>query len=134
MMPMLVDDSNEGRTMTRIRATCPRCGEIDLRPKDIELEVVRSEVGEIADGSRYSFACPDCADTVIKPADERIASLLRSGGVSVTERPADPRPAHPEDPPGGPAFTRDDLLDLHLLLAEPGWFDEVMSLTSDAGR
>lgn len=118
--------------MTRIRATCPRCGEIDLRPQDIELQVVRSNLGEVADGSRYSFSCPDCADTVIKPADERIASLLRSGGVPIVERPTAPR--HPEDPPPGPRFMSDDVLDLHLLLEQPDWFEALAELVAGGGR
>ena len=120
--------------MTRIRATCPSCGEIDLRPNDIELEVVRTPVGEVAAGSSYSFSCPTCSDTVTKPADERIASLLRSGGVVVIERTREARPRHPEAPPSGPRFTHDDLLDLHLLLETDDWFDQLAGGISSNGR
>jgi len=111
--------------MTRIRASCPTCGEVDLRPDDVMLHVVRAPDGLISDGSEYRFQCPSCADQVAKPADERIAQLLTTGGVPVAETP--PRlPPHPEFPGAGPPFTPDDLLDLHLLLAQPSWFTELV--------
>lgn len=120
--------------MTRIRATCPECGEIDLRPVDIALELVRSGEGEITDASNYSFSCPDCAQRVTKPADERIVSLLRSGGVEPLERAQETAPPHPEHPADGPAFTKDDLLDLHLLLEREDWYEELASLVTSIGR
>lgn len=119
--------------MTRIRAKCPQCGEVDLRPHDIQLEIVRTFVGEVADGSNYRFLCPDCQEIVTKPADERIARLLATGGVPITvsgdeliDRLAN---EHPEFPPDGPAFTHDDLLDFHLLLEGDGWFTTLRALT-----
>jgi hypothetical protein len=71
--------------MTRIRASCPSCGEVDLRPDDVVLHVVRAPDGLISDGSEYRFRCPDCEDIVAKPADERIAQLLTTGGVAIAE-------------------------------------------------
>lgn len=117
--------------MTRIRATCPGCGEVELRPADVILHLVRAESGEVSDGSHYRFSCPDCAQLVEKPADSRIAQLLTTGGVPVEEPPAPlVLPPHPEAPRGGPAFTADDVLDLHLQLGEPDWFDRFLT----AGR
>lgn len=125
--------------MTRIRATCPSCGEVDLRPDDIRLEIVGDSPSDVCDGSYYAFSCPDCAGTVTKPADDRIARLLRSGGVVVTYRSAAPHLDaeiaravalldHPEGMPIAPPLTRDDLLDFHLLLQGDDWFDELRSL------
>lgn len=117
--------------MTRIRASCPGCGEVDLRPEEVTLHVVRAPDGLVGDGSSYRFECPDCDETVTKPADERIAQLLTTGGVPVEEEapgtPAsrDHRPPHPEQPPPGPPLTPDDLLDLHLLLGQQDWFDQL---------
>ncbi len=122
--------------MTKIRATCPDCGEVDLQPTDIQLRIVRSVVGEVGDGSSYRFDCPSCTSTVTKPADERIARLLATGGVEISiERtdvaldlldPAErTRVAHPESPAPGPALTYDDLLDLHLQLQGEAWFREL---------
>lgn len=119
--------------MTRIRANCPECGEVDLRPYDIELEVVRDAEGEIGAGSAYRFVCPDCSDLVSKPADARIARLLATGGVPmvVTEGPdgpddtGGPAAAHPERPPAGPAFTYGDLTTFHALLEGDDWFSHL---------
>ena len=54
--------------MTRIRATCPICGEVDLRPHDIELEIHRDSLDGVAEGSCYRFECPTCDEVVTKPA------------------------------------------------------------------
>jgi hypothetical protein len=122
--------------MTKIRASCPSCGEVDLTPPDVTLRIVRSTEGLVGDGSCYRFSCPDCEQLVTKPADERIAQLLTTGGVPVEDLSPDDedeaallealKPLHPERPPAGPALTHDDLLDLHLLLARTDWFDELM--------
>lgn len=119
--------------MTRIRASCPSCGEVDLTPDQVLLAVYRDDEGQVAAGSHYRFECPDCVTVVTKPADTRIAELLTTGGVPTEEEPVpaeDPRPRHPEDPPGGPALTLDDLLDLHELLREPDWFARLEAVTS----
>ncbi len=122
--------------MTRIRANCPSCGEVDLRPHDVVLSVVRAYDGLVSDESSYRFNCPDCTEVVTKPADERIAQLLTTGGVPVEEAedapataavPVDDRPPHPETPAEGRALTADDLLDLHLKLADDGWFAELLA-------
>jgi hypothetical protein len=106
--------SDDPMPPTRIRATCPDCGEVELTPTDVELRVCRVE-----EHSHDAFACPERYRVVSKPADQRVERLLTSGGV----------PAQPWDPPGeapeprsGPALTRDDLLDLHLELQSPDWW------------
>lgn len=120
--------------MTRIRATCPTCGEVDLTPADIHLQVLRTEVEDIAAGSTYRFSCPDCDEHVTKPADERIARLLTTGGVevSVTEvADAAALPEHPEAPVLDRApLGYDDLIDFHQLLADPDWFDALADLVA----
>jgi hypothetical protein len=117
--------------MTRIRATCPSCGEIELRPADVVLRRVTDALGELTDASCYRFSCPDCAELVEKPADERVASLLATGGVAIEEvAETEPLPPHPEQPCGGPRLTPDDLLDLHLLLEDPTWFDRLLASTT----
>ncbi len=111
--------------MTRIRATCPGCGEVDLRPDDIHLEIVRAEDGRVSDGSTYRFACPACTDLVTKPADERIVRLLSSGGVAVSVRQptATVQVSRPRPALAAPPLTYDDLLDFHFLLQTEDWFD-----------
>lgn len=114
--------------MTRIKATCPACGEVSLRPTEIELQIVRGDETEVARGSCYRFSCPACTDLVTKPADERIARLLTGGGVPVVVA-SKRRTGHPEAPPAGPALTHDDLLDLHQLLEQPDWFQTLEAMT-----
>jgi hypothetical protein len=106
--------SHDAMPPTRIRATCPGCGEVELTPPDVELRVCQQE-----QHSFYAFVCPECYQTVTKPADRRVVRLLTSGGV----------PAQPWDPPSeileprtGPRLTWDDLLDLHLELESPDWW------------
>lgn len=118
--------------MTRIRATCPACGEVELTADDLVLSVV----GTVdAPATTYRFACPDCRDVVVKPADARVARMLTSGGVEVEYTSAtrlDDELAdltthqHPEMPSSGPALVFDDLLDFHALLAEPDWFTRLL--------
>lgn len=116
--------------MTTIRATCPTCGEVELTPEQIRLTVIRSDEVPVGPDSHYSFECPTCLEDVDKPADERIARLLSTGGVPVTvvDESEGSLPEHPEYPQGGPALTYDDLLDFHLLLVEDGWFEELLTL------
>lgn len=125
--------------MTRIRASCPECGEVDLTPPDVTLRIVRAPDGLVGDGSSYRFCCPDCEQVVTKPADERIAQLLTSGGVPLEDLEASDdeaalfealKPTHPERPPAGSPLDLDDLLDLHLLLATEDWFDQLVAFTS----
>jgi endogenous inhibitor of DNA gyrase (YacG/DUF329 family) len=94
--------------MTIIRATCPTCGDVEMKPKDLRLRVCTR-----ADWSTYAFNCPTCTDEVKKPADEEIVALLMGGGVKATpwHIPAEALEAHE-----GLPLTYDDLLDLALEL------------------
>jgi hypothetical protein len=94
--------------MTTIKASCPTCGEVELKPADLSLMVCSH-----APLSYYAFCCPSCLDEVRKPADDHVVSLLISGGV----------PASVWDLPGealevksGPRLGYDDLLDFALQL------------------
>ena len=127
--------------MTRIRATCPLCGEVELKPEDVRLEIVRDAAGEVGEGSSYRFPCPTCSEMVRKPADERIARMLATGGVAIAITQSDfdvdelvglldeeDLRLHPELPQPGPAFVRDDLLAFHELLERDDWFEHLRTL------
>ncbi|MCU0265531.1 MAG: hypothetical protein MUC45_05335 [Actinomycetia bacterium] len=109
--------------MTTIRATCPTCGDVELKPSDLRLVVCSR-----AEWSTYAFDCPACADEVKKPADEEVVALLVSGGVQAQtwHIPAEALEAHP-----GPALTYDDLLDFALWLDE---HDALAAGITPAGR
>lgn len=123
--------------MTRIRANCPDCGDVELTPDDLLVRIAHDDDDLVGDGSHYRFTCPSCAITVRKPADDRVVQLLLTGGVPI-EMPAPQEPttagltgpAHPEAPPAGRSFTPDDLLDLHLLLERDDWFDALTASLS----
>ena len=107
-------DNSEHLAKIKIRATCPACGEVELRGPDVALKVCTEP-----ERSFYAFTCPACHALVTKPADERVVRLLVSGGV----RPDfwEP-PAELLERKHGPALGYDDLLDLHLLLESPDWW------------
>lgn len=94
--------------MSAIKATCARCGDVDLTSDDVELHI-----GPAPLGNTYCFSCPDCGSFVEKPADGRIVRLLLAGGVApafvsgLTEM---------LEAPDGPKITYDDLLTFHEML------------------
>lgn len=103
--------------MTTIRANCPTCGDVQLEPRDLVVRVC------LDDGrGSYLFGCPACGFTVTKDATPQIVELLVSSGV---ERRTWRLPAELAERPAGPSFTFDDLLDLHLALQDPDWFDDL---------
>jgi predicted RNA-binding Zn-ribbon protein involved in translation (DUF1610 family) len=121
--------------MTTIRTTCPRCGEVDMGPESILLQVARGG----REGT-YRFTCPTCMDAVEKRADRKIVALLVSAGVDVagratlteTEELFEPEQEPlPEDPrgalPPGPAFSIDDLIDFHFRLQDDGYIQEFLA-------
>ena len=104
--------------MTTIKATCPGCGEVDLTAEDILLRI-----GATSSVNSYGFTCPECADFVEKPADERVVRLLLSGGVVPVpvHVPAEALEIHT-----GPAITHNDLLEFHERLQASDWFEELV--------
>lgn len=102
-----------GETMITISTYCPTCGEISLTPDDIEL---RS-----GPDAFYIFGCPQCQQRVRNHADDRVIRLLESAGVTCLAGAFQPSME-------GPAFTYDDLLDLHDLLATDDWFAALLGL------
>lgn len=103
--------------MTRIEATCPRCGTVERTPQDFQLAICDDPTA-----SWYAFECPDCATRVQKHADERVVALLIAEGVTPVRWELPPEMAESHD---GPPISLDDVLDFHLLLEDPAWFAEL---------
>ena len=108
--------------MTTIKATCPTCGEVDLKAHDILLRI-----GSPSGVNSYGFTCPDCGDFVEKPADDRVVRLLLSGGVVPVPVHI---PAEAMEERLGPPLNYDDLLDFHVLLQGDDWLDELLGDTA----
>ena len=115
--------------MAVIRVRCPECGPIEISSESIELVSVPGRPID-RNNTHYTFTCVACGTFVRRPADRITANVLTSAGVQV-HAPRHPvllgRGTHPEAPPSGPAFTPDDVLDLHLLLDREDWFGDLLA-------
>ena len=114
--------ADEAPDMATIRANCPTCGQVDLPAEEISLEVADG-----GDRGRYAFTCPDCSADITRAADRKVVDLLRAAGATPNDAEAsEPTtvalPAEDRSPrPDAPAFTMDDLIDLHFLLQDDAW-------------
>lgn len=63
--------------MTTIRTTCSICGDVELFPTQLSLELTA-----LSGTGNYLFACPECGDTQRRPANHRVVSILLATGVS----------------------------------------------------
>jgi hypothetical protein len=100
--------------MATIKAECPTCGVVRLRPHDLTVRVCVDDESQAA----YRFRCPRCAGAIVHDASAAICALLVSVGV---EEEAWHLPAELTEHAQGPALTSDDLLDFHLLLQDDDW-------------
>jgi hypothetical protein len=99
--------------MPTIRTFHDPCGEVETDVFDVVLFVAPDGTGT------YRFECPNCYLMVKKFADQKIVSLLRAAEVRLVEV----SPPGQEKGPSGPRFTRDDLIDFHVLLQTDSWFE-----------
>jgi hypothetical protein len=105
--------------MTTIKATCPSCGDVDLKPRDIMVVVAPA-----AGWATYQFTCPTCDDDVTKPADDEVITLLRGAGVRVEKLhiPAEALELH-----FGAPLAADDLIDFGMRLSATDRLVEVLA-------
>lgn len=103
--------------MTTIKTKCPTCGEVNMGPTGISLELPVD-----ADHGIYAFTCPECLAEVSKPASRKTVALLLAAGVEPVESeeaevrmlPFDDRSPDPAARP----FTLDDVIAFHFLLED----------------
>ena len=97
-----------------------------MSPEAIFLSI-RDQFG--GEGS-YRFACPECRNTIEKPADRKVVALLLSAGVEIDDEPDLDEPTDQDGPftmhPGGPPFTADDILAFHYLLLDDDALDQAL--------
>ena len=63
--------------MTTIKTTCERCGDIELEPGDLSLELDPTQESGV-----YLFTCPTCIGIQRRPANPRVVNVLLATGVS----------------------------------------------------
>ena len=100
--------------MATIRASCPDCGDVELTTADITVRMCAAD-----NQGSYVFRCPTCRMAVTKAAEPRIVDLLVTAGVRLDVWHL---PAELDEPRTGEAFTHDDMLEFHDLLAGDTWF------------
>ena len=96
-----------------IRATCPSCGDVEVRRDQLEIEL-----------AGFSFTCAECGARVARPAERNVLELLAGIGV----RPAAGIPAEVFEPRCGPALTEADARRFQRLLDDDDWFDQLVEL------
>lgn len=64
-------------TMTTIRTTCAICGDVELAPGELSLELTA-----MSGTGMYIFSCPECGDRQRRPANHRVVSILLATGVA----------------------------------------------------
>ena len=67
--------------MTKIRARCPRCGDVEFGVASIVVLTDSDAANGSATGSAYRFDCPECGDQVSRTAVPDVLALLVSAGV-----------------------------------------------------
>lgn len=104
--------------MTKIRARCPRCG-------DVEFSLAAIVVVGTHDGpSRtYRFSCPACERAVTRSALPEVIDLLLSAGVRLAEAPAARSPR--------PRITDREVKAFRALLDRPDWFSHLEAFDRD---
>ncbi|MDH4168109.1 MAG: hypothetical protein OEW42_00835 [Acidimicrobiia bacterium] len=109
--------------MATIRATCPSCGDVELTTEDVRVRVCLDD-----DRGDYSFRCPACAMTVVKPAEARTVDLLVASGVHLDTWTL-PAELH-ERPMSGKPIDHDDIIDFHAVLQDEGRLVEALDSIS----
>lgn len=114
--------------MKTVVTHCPRCDLTEMVASPSVLVDVSAPVDE-PDGGSVSWICSRCRDLVTRPVPWETVLLLVTAGAPLVDEgdETDARPEHPESPPAGPPFTRDDVLDLHLLLERATWPESLES-------
>ena len=100
--------------MTTIRVSCELC----LRDVQLDGDEVILVTGP-SDRTVCAFTCPHCGNAGARALDDAALLRLTLAGVRIVVGEPEAHDA------GAPAFTYDDLLDLHRLLSEDTWFAQL---------
>lgn len=101
---------------------CPDCSTVRVPSTEI---VVRWCADD--QSCSYRTQCPRCGFAFVAATSETLAQTTIGAGARVEVWS---RPAEVDERPAGPPIELADLLELHLALAEPDWFDELLGSLS----
>jgi hypothetical protein len=117
---------NQMRRRPSIVVLCPECGERRVEPRAVTVRYC------VDDGAwSYRFRCPDCRGVAVAASREPALLDAVGAGAHYEEWML---PTELLEHPDGPPFCLADVLDLHLALLEPDWFDALAHLDLDAPR
>jgi hypothetical protein len=110
--------------MTRVTIQCPRCDTTTAVRVDALLVALVIDDRDPELAADVGWLCQPCARLIQVPIDWAALLTLVTEGASLLpdDEPGESLP-HPETPTHGPAFTADDVLELHELLESDAWFD-----------
>ena len=110
----------------QIVVKCPDCGEFRVSPREVTVRCC------VDDGTwSYRFTCPNCGGITIGESLERSLMDAIGAGAHLEEWTL---PTELLERPDGPPFTTTDILELHLAMLEPDWFDGISCCDLDAQR
>lgn len=111
--------------MDQFVTDCPACSRAAaLAIDEIRLLVPLDE----SQRARVVFSCPTCGRRAAVGVADPVLDALLSTGVPTSY--GHPNLGHRRRVTDGPAFTHDDLLDLHLLLQGDDWFARLEALAA----
>jgi hypothetical protein len=110
--------------MTRVTIQCPRCDTTTAVPLDALLVALVDEDRDLELAADVGWLCQPCAALIHVPIDwAALLTLVTEGASLLTDEEPGDALSHPETPAHGPAFTSDDVLELHELLESDSWFE-----------
>ena len=122
--PAGVSNAASDKPFHWVRVTCPACGVVRVLAG---LVVVRNCVDD--QSWSYRARCSQCDTTFVRHDPESLALPAVAAGVGL-ELWSLPRPSARAS---GSALRAIDVLELHLALLEPDWFDQMASVEAGGG-
>jgi hypothetical protein len=106
-----------------LRVRCPDCSVVRVPANEVTLR-------NCVDDGRwdYHFLCPCCGRLSAGESTSWLAveAFAAGSALEVWHLPAELKERH-----GGPPLSLVDLVELHLVLAEPDWYDQLISSVDD---
>jgi hypothetical protein len=116
------EGANSVESQPWVKINCPDCGIVRVRTGDVT-------VRHCWDDQSWSYRtrCPECEVVFVRSTSETLADVVLDRGAELETWTL---PAELQERPDGPPLQLADLLELHLALIEPDWFDDLASITS----